>query len=48
MLDRFASFRRAQKFPDAASFRMALSNSASASSFLSLAFPYPGRVTRFA
>ena len=48
ILDRFASFRRAQKFPDAASFRMALSNSASASSFLSLAFSFSSCFIRFA
>ena len=48
MIEYLTSFPRAQTFPDVASFRIVLCHSASANIFLNLAFPYSGRVTRFA
>jgi len=48
VLDGPTPFRRAQKFPDAASFRIALSSSASAKRRLSLPFSFSSSFRRFA
>ena len=48
MLDRSPPLRRAQKFPDAASRRIALSNSASAKSRFSREFSFSRSFSRFA
>ena len=48
VLDRVAPLRRAQKFPEAASRRIALSNSASAKSRFSLAFSFSRSFSRLA
>jgi hypothetical protein len=48
MLDRSPPLRRAQKFPDAASLRIALSSSASAKSRFSREFSFSRSLSRFA
>jgi len=48
IFNRLTSFRRAQKFPDAASFKIALSGSDSASSFLNRPFSFSTAFRRFA